>query len=67
MGACGKKKFKRKIDVKLILAFKPDRRNERRYYWCKLCKAYHLTSQEKRNARSRNDSLAAREATKEDH
>ncbi len=24
------------------------KRNEKRYYWCDECKAYHLTSQDKR-------------------
>lgn len=67
MGACGKKKFRRKIDVKLILAFKSDHRRERRYYWCHLCKAYHLTSQEKRNAGKRDDSVAARDRREESH
>lgn len=53
MGTCAKKKFRRKIDVKLILAFKSDRRNECRYYWCPECKAYHLTSQPRRGKSSR--------------
>jgi hypothetical protein len=51
MGTCTKKRFRRAIDVKIILAFKGERRNEVRYYWCAECGAYHLTSKPKRDKR----------------
>lgn len=61
MGTCRKKRFKRKIDVKMILAFKSDRRGERRYYWHSECKAYHLTSQERRDAGTGNNRVEPRD------
>jgi hypothetical protein len=50
MGACKKKRFRRKIDAKIALAFrgKSPKRREVRYYWHAECKAYHLTSQERK-------------------
>ena len=76
MGTCRKKKFRRKIEAKLALAFKGNNPNRReiRYYWHEECHAYHLTSQEKhsrkadsKDAGKRDNSMAARDNSKESH
>ena len=60
---CNKRKFKTELDAKIALVSSyykrhiknNKKRREIRYYWCKECSAYHLTSKEGINATNRTD------------
>lgn len=43
---CDKKKFYHK-DNKIFRSVRRHHRKEKRFYWCKYCKCWHLTSEEK--------------------
>lgn len=49
---CNKKKYKDKLSAMIALASCNSKHNkhrmETRYYWCNICKAYHLTKQNAR-------------------
>lgn len=49
---CKKQSYHSRLDAKIALAgtrrSRGSRREERRYYWCADCHAYHLTSKAKR-------------------
>jgi len=46
--SCNKRKYKSKNDVKDILSQMRKRgREEIRFYWCRDCSAYHLTSRKR--------------------
>lgn len=50
---CYKVKFKDELEAMIALAntqrSRKGKRAERRYYWCSICNAWHLTSQHKRD------------------
>jgi hypothetical protein len=51
MKVCQKKnftEFEAMLTIYKAKHSKKIKRQEKRFYWCKKCKAYHLTSQEKR-------------------
>lgn len=47
-GRCDKRKYKTEEEVRQMQSIlKKKGREERRYYFCKICMAYHLTSKER--------------------
>lgn len=50
---CKKRRFRDEIAAKIALAEAQRRgKGEKRYYYCKMCRCFHLTSQEQRTERA---------------